>query len=179
MAFWEESKVERANRHATCIRVVSSLPQVNDVIITPNYLVHNRRQIRRSVRLIKNPDDILYSSTSFFEIEIVVLTCQDPNARTWFFKIFSFSWLVMIRRNDILCVTDIVFSHPKYACVKRLNTKKMQCLKWMNNSDHGDCVINYSKSDQNHVVWYNELYTHFDWFPLTTSPLSTFPSLVI
>ena len=45
MAFWEESKVERANRHAACIRVVSSLPQVNDVIITPNYLVHNRKQI--------------------------------------------------------------------------------------------------------------------------------------
>ena len=45
MAFWEESKVERANRHATCIRVVSSLPQVNDVIITPNVLVDNRKQI--------------------------------------------------------------------------------------------------------------------------------------
>ena len=88
------------------------------------------------MRLRKNPDDILYSSTSFLEIEIVVLTCRDPNARTWFFKIFSFSWLVMNRRNDIFCVTDISFFPPKICvCKKRLNTKKVLCLKWMNNSN--------------------------------------------
>ena len=91
------------------------------------------------MRLRKNPDDILYSSTSLSEIEIVTLTRRDPNVRTWFLKIFSSSWLVMTRRNDMFCVTDIIFSHPKYACVKWLNTKKMQCLKWMNNSDHDDC----------------------------------------
>ena len=39
----QRSKEQTAMQHA--FRVVSSLPQVNDVIITPNYLVHNRKQI--------------------------------------------------------------------------------------------------------------------------------------